>query len=71
MRCFFHFQDNCKAKLKEMVSNDSVLEIIQDILGSFLRGKAGLVDACCIPCKASGSILLQSSLAGFWNTKYE
>ena len=27
-------------------SNDSMLEIIQDILGSFLRGKPGLVDAC-------------------------
>ena len=47
VRCFLHFRDNCKAKLHEMkVSSDSVLEIIQDILGSFLRGKQGLVDAC-------------------------
>ena len=47
VRCFLHFRDNCKAKLQEMkVSNDGVLEIIQDILGSFLKGKSGLVDAC-------------------------
>ena len=47
VRCFLHFRDNCKAKLQEMkISNDCVLEIIQDILGSFLRGKPGLVDAC-------------------------
>ena len=45
-KVFLHFRDNCKAKLLEMkVSNDGVLEIIQDILGSFLRAKPGLVDA--------------------------
>lgn len=47
VRCFLHFRDSCKAKLQEMkVSNELTLEIIQDILGSFLRGKPGLVDAC-------------------------
>ena len=46
LRCFLHFRDNCKAKLQEMkVSNDVALIIIQDIFGSFLKGK-GLVDAC-------------------------
>ena len=28
------------------ISSDCVLEIIQVVLGSFLRGKPGLVDAC-------------------------
>ena len=46
VRCFLHFRDNCKAKLLEMkVSNDAMLEIIQDIFGSLIRGKPGLVDA--------------------------
>jgi len=46
LRCFLHFRDNCKAKLIEMkVQSDNILEIIQDILGSFLRGKPGLVNA--------------------------
>ena len=46
VRCFLHFRDNCKAKLLEMkVSNDVMLEIIQDIFGSLIRGKPGLVDA--------------------------
>ena len=27
------------------VSNDDVIQIIQDVLGSFLKGKQGLVDA--------------------------
>ena len=46
VRCFLHFRDNCKAKLLEMkVSNDALLEIIQDVFGSLIRGKPGLVDA--------------------------
>ena len=46
LRCFLHFRDNCKAKLLEMkVQNNNILEIIQDILGSLLRGKPGLVNA--------------------------
>ena len=46
LRCFLHFQDNCKAKLQQMnTPNDVILDIIQDILGSFLKGKEGLVDA--------------------------
>ena len=46
VRCFLHFRDNCKAKLLEMkVSNDVMLEIIQDIFGGLIRGKPGLVDA--------------------------
>ena len=46
VRCFLHFRDNCKAKLQEMkVSNDGVVDIIQDVLGSFLKGRPGLVDA--------------------------
>ena len=46
LRCFLHFRDNCKAKLQQMsVQNDVTIEIIQDILGSFLKGKEGLVDA--------------------------
>ena len=46
VRCFLHFLDNCKAKLLEMkVFNDALLEIIQDVFGSLIRGKSGLVDA--------------------------
>ena len=46
LRCFLHFRDNCKAKLQDMnVPNHIQLIIIQDILGSFLKGKEGLVDA--------------------------
>ena len=45
LRCFLHFRDNCKTKLQQLhVSNDVVLDIIQDILGSYLKGKPGLVD---------------------------
>ena len=44
-RCFLHFRDNCKAKLQQLhVSNDVMLDIIQDILGSYLKGRVGLVD---------------------------
>ena len=40
-----HFRDNCKAKLQQLhVSNDVMLDIIQDILGSYLKGRVGLVD---------------------------
>ena len=43
---FLHYRDNCKAKLQQMsVQNDITLEILQDILGSILKGKEGLVDA--------------------------
>ena len=46
VRCFLHFRDNCKAKLQEVkISNEGMLEIIQDILRNFLKGKPGLVDA--------------------------
>ena len=46
LRCFLHFRDNCKAKLHEMkVPNHVMLIIIQDIFGSFIKGKEGLVDA--------------------------
>ena len=46
LRCFLHFRDNMKRKLIEMkISNDGVIQIIQDVLGSYLRGKRGLVDA--------------------------
>ena len=41
-QCFLHFRDNCKAKVQEMkVSNDGVVDIIQDVLGSFLKDKSG------------------------------
>ena len=46
LRCFLHFRDNCKAKLQQMsIQNEIVLEVLQDVLGSFLKGKEGLVDA--------------------------
>lgn len=46
LRCFLHFRDNIKRKLLAMkVSNDVVIHIIQDVLGSLLKGKRGLVDA--------------------------
>ena len=46
VRCFLHFRDNCKAKLHEIgVTNDILHDILQDILGSFLKGKKGLVDS--------------------------
>ena len=50
LRCFLHFRDNCKAKLQEMkISKSVALIIIQDIFGSFLKGKEGLVDASDVP----------------------
>ena len=53
---FLHSREDCKAKLQEMmVSNDGVVDIIQDVLGSFLKGKSGLVDA-------STSVELKSQL---------
>lgn len=67
VRCFLHFLDNCKAKLLEMkVPNDAILEIIQDIFGSLIRGKPGLVNACTavtletnlIKSKPNGKVLL-------------
>ena len=40
-----HFHDNCKSKLHQLnISNDVCTDILQDILGSFLKGKPGLVD---------------------------
>lgn len=46
LRCFLHFRDNCKAKLHELKApNHVAIIIIQDIFGSFLKGKEGLVDA--------------------------
>ena len=46
LRCFLHFRDNCKAKLQQLgVTGDAFHDIIQDILGSFIRGKRGLVDS--------------------------
>ena len=45
LRCFLHFRDNCKTKLQHLsISNEVCFDILQDILGSFLRGKQGLVD---------------------------
>ena len=45
IRCFLHFRDNCKVKLSEMkVSSDVILEIIQDIFGSLIKGICGLMD---------------------------
>ena len=41
---FLHFHNNCKTKLQQLsISNEVCLDILQDILGSFLRGKQGLV----------------------------
>ena len=63
LRCFLHFRDNCKAKLQQMnIQNDITLEILQDILGSFLKGTEGLVDA--IDCHALHSRL--QSLKSKW-----
>ena len=46
LRCFLHFRDNCRFKLREMnLSDHASMEIIQDILGSGLKGREGLVDA--------------------------
>ena len=45
LRCFLHFRDNCKSKLQQCgVSNDVYIDVLQDILGSFLKGEPGLVD---------------------------
>jgi len=45
LRCFLHFRDNCKSKLQQCgVSNDVCIDVLQDILGSSLKGKPGLVD---------------------------
>ena len=77
VRCFLHFLENCKAKLLEMkVSNDVLLEIIQDVFGSLIRGKPGLVDDFTAgdlrnqfnQVKPNGKILLQVFTTGFLNT---
>ena len=45
LRCFLHFRDNCKTKLQQLgVCNEVCFDVLQDILGSFLKGKQGLVD---------------------------
>ena len=42
---FLYFRDYCKTKLQHYLSvSNEVCFILQDILGSFLRGKQGLVD---------------------------
>ena len=42
LRCFLHFRDNCKTKLQHLsISNEVCFDILQDILGSFLRGNRG------------------------------
>ena len=41
---FLHFHDYCKTKLPHLSVSNEVCFILQDILGSFLRGKQGLVD---------------------------
>jgi hypothetical protein len=78
LRCFLHFRDNCKAKLQEMkVPNHTLLNIIQDIFGSFLSGKEGLVDANNadeLHCKLQSFKLTWESYApGFfnWFAKYK
>ena len=46
LRCFLHFRDNCKAKLQDIgVTNNVLHDILQDILGSVVKGKKGLVDS--------------------------
>jgi len=42
---FLHFCDNCKSKLQQLItSSDVCTDVLQDILGSFIKGKPGLVD---------------------------
>ena len=65
LRCFLHFRDNCKAKLHEVgVGNSVLIDILQDIFGSMIKGKEGLVDS-------TDDVAFNSALQGLeekWNS---